>query len=295
MSPRRTFRASRCSDRCSSPRPWSTTRRSRCTRRCARSRRPRPARNCRGSSRSSARLLQRLPRAPHARLRRHDCGLHDARHFVERPAVDRVEREGQAMNRIDSIELRVEASRGFARHRAIFGRRIVRRDLGYELELRRARLLSRDVRVRDADRAAIDPGTERGLAAEIFERTEDLEERLLDQIVDVRVRSQDAIEHRVHAAPLAFEELALRGALSRNASLRERQILRRAHRALRGRRVQRRRRAREARGERQLVHRSHSGRWRDRSCSNIRELRRNIVRGGASAIRGDDDPGARFV
>jgi hypothetical protein len=74
------------------------------------------------------------------------------------------------------------------------------------------------VRVGDADRDAIEPGPEGRVAAEARDRSEDLDEHLLEKVVDLDVRSEHPVEDHVHAPPLSLEELTVGGLLARHAA-----------------------------------------------------------------------------
>jgi hypothetical protein len=108
--------------------------------------------------------------------------------------------------------------RGLARHGALVGAGLVGERLGDDREPHRLDPPARDVCVGDADRDAIEPRAERGLAPEPGDRAEHLDEDLLEQVVHVGVRSEHAKEDHVDAPALALKELAVRGLVAQDAA-----------------------------------------------------------------------------
>lgn len=86
------------------------------------------------------------------------------------------------------------------------------------------RLAPRDREIGGAGGDGLAPARQRAVAAEGAEPAEDLEERVLDQILELAVGAEDPVERVVNAAALGVEQLALRRAITGRSPARQRQV-----------------------------------------------------------------------
>src|SRR5437763_1718462 len=101
---------------------------------------------------------------------------------------------------------------------------VVRDGVLDQIEIDRRGLTARDREMCDARRDRLAPPGQRAVAAERRQRAEDLEERVLDQIFDLAVRTEDAIQRVMHRLLLRLEQLALRDAVAFGGAARELEV-----------------------------------------------------------------------
>jgi hypothetical protein len=147
------------------------------------------------------------------------------RDLFERTTLDGVKNERDAVHGIETIKLAVQATCSLAPHGASLGIRVVGSKFRDNFDDGYASPFARQVTIRHAYRAPIDPGGERRLATKGFQRTKYREERVLDEIVDMDVGAQDAEEGRMNPADFAVKQLALCSAVPGEASLHQGQIV----------------------------------------------------------------------
>src|SRR5262245_28778677 len=82
------------------------------------------------------------------------------------------------------------------------------------------------MQVRNSHGASVDPSRQGRLTSVGRKRAKDLQECVLNKIVDVRVRPDHPEQYRVNAPPLTLKKFTEGGALARNASRCEVEIVR---------------------------------------------------------------------
>jgi len=133
----------------------------------------------------------------------------------ERLAVDRCERERDALLGLDAIEREVQPPRRLADLDVAANVGVARDGVLDQRELDRRWPAFRDREIGDADRDRLTPPAERAVAAERVHGAKDLDEGVLQQILELAVGAQDAIQRAMHGGALLEEQLALGTAIAR--------------------------------------------------------------------------------